>query len=401
MHLLPILQTLRRHRTAATLIILEIALTCAIVCNAVFAIRERLARIDTPSGIAEDELVVVRIAATRKPEGDGTTRQDIAALQAVPGVRAVAATNQFPFGTNSWNSTVKLAPATQDGWNAAMYMGSPGLLDTLGVPIVAGRGFLPEEYARYDDVLRGKARVPSVIITRGLADRMFPGSDPIGRPIYLINDNPVVVVGVVEHLARPNEFAGPGLADCAFVMPVTMPSITYLVRVDRDRTDEVIAAVAPALDRVDPRRVMLGNRRFIEVRAEYFAKDRAMAYLLVGVSIALLVITALGIVGLASFWVQQRTRQIGIRRALGASRGDIVRYFQLENFLLATAGIALGMVLAYGINLLLIDSLHIGRLPAVVLPIGAVVLWLLGQIAVLAPALRAATIPPAVATRTV
>ncbi len=126
-----------------------------------------------------------------------------------------------------------------------------------------------------------------------------------------------------------------------------------------------------------------------------------MAYLLAGVSVALLVITALGVVGLASFWVQQRTRQIGVRRALGATRGDILRYFQLENFILATAGIALGMALAYAINLWLMHSYQVARLPAGYLPVGAVLLWMLGQLAVLGPALRAAMIPPAIATRTV
>jgi putative ABC transport system permease protein len=126
-----------------------------------------------------------------------------------------------------------------------------------------------------------------------------------------------------------------------------------------------------------------------------------MAWLLAGVSIALLVITALGVVGLASFWVQQRTRQIGVRRALGATRGDILRYFQLENFILATIGIVVGMGMAFGLNVILMHEYEIPRLPGTYLPIGAALLWLLGQIAVLGPALRASLIPPAVATRTV
>ena len=115
----------------------------------------------------------------------------------------------------------------------------------------------------------------------------------------------------------------------------------------------------------------------------------------------LLVVTALGIVGLASFWVQQRTKQIGVRRALGATRSQILRYFQTENFLLATIGIVLGMLMAYGINQLLMDRYELPRLPALYLPVGALALWLLGQIAVFGPARRAAAVPPAVATRSV
>jgi putative ABC transport system permease protein len=97
--------------------------------------------------------------------------------------------------------------------------------------------------------------------------------------------------------------------------------------------------------------------------------------------------------------VQQRTKQIGVRRALGATRGQILRYFQTENFLLATIGIVLGMLFAYAINQLLMGKYELPRLPLIYLPVGAALLWLLGQIAVYGPARKAALVPPAVATR--
>jgi putative ABC transport system permease protein len=99
--------------------------------------------------------------------------------------------------------------------------------------------------------------------------------------------------------------------------------------------------------------------------------------------------------------VQQRTKQIGVRRALGATRGQILRYFQIENFLLATVGIVIGMLLAYAINQLLMGRYELPRLPLVYLPVGALALWFLGQVAVYGPARRAAMVPPAVATRSV
>lgn len=97
--------------------------------------------------------------------------------------------------------------------------------------------------------------------------------------------------------------------------------------------------------------------------------------------------------------MQQRGKQIGIRRALGATRGQILRYFQTENFILASLGIVLGMLAAYGINQLLMSHYELPRLPLIYLPIGALILWVLGQLAVLGPARKAASIPPAVATR--
>jgi len=126
-----------------------------------------------------------------------------------------------------------------------------------------------------------------------------------------------------------------------------------------------------------------------------------MIGLLIASALGLLFVTALGIAGLANFWVQQRTRSIGIRRAIGATRSDILRYFQTENFLIVTGGIVLGGVLAVALNLLLMTHYELPRLPLWYLPIGALALWSLGQLAVLSPALRAARVPPVVATRSV
>ena len=153
------------------------------------------------------------------------------------------------------------------------------------------------------------------------------------------------------------------------------------------------------LNKNDPNRLIWRETTFEKGRAEFFADDRDMVGLLLIVSALLLLVTALGIVGLASFWVQQRTKQIGIRRALGATRGQILHYFQTENFLLATLGIVIGMVLAFGINHWLMAAYELPRLPWYYLPAGAAALWGLGQLSVLGPALRAASVPPAVATR--
>ena len=100
--------------------------------------------------------------------------------------------------------------------------------------------------------------------------------------------------------------------------------------------------------------------------------------------------------------MQQRTRTIGIRRAIGATRGSIVRYFLTENFLITTGGLVLGAVLSYGFSFWLMAHVSEAKLlPWGYLPVGFVVLWLLGQLAVLGPATRAARVSPAIATRSV
>jgi putative ABC transport system permease protein len=154
-----------------------------------------------------------------------------------------------------------------------------------------------------------------------------------------------------------------------------------------------------ALDRVDPHRVPQEHGTVADLRSAFYRTDVSMMWLLGAVCLALLVVTAFGIVGLASFWVQQRTHMIGTRRALGATRAQVRHYFQLENLLLTTAGIALGMLGAFAINQWLMTQYELPRLPLAYLPLGALALWALGQAAVLAPARRAAALPPAHAMR--
>jgi putative ABC transport system permease protein len=306
-----------------------------------------------------------------------------------------------PFGGWSWNSTVSAKPDDDNSpIDAGMFLGTADFLKTTGLKLIAGRDFTPEEHVA-DDALTND-RIPSTILTRALAERVFPGQNAIGKQIYM-GKAPITVVGEVETLMR--DAATPVDASYAMIVPVNPTfgsnGTLYLLRVDPARRDEVIAAIEPTIRKINSHRLVLKKEPFTVTRDHHFRNDRSMVYLLIGVTVALLVITALGIVGLASFWVQQRTRQIGVRRALGATRQDIVRYFQVENFILATVGIVAGMALAYGLNLWLIRAYQVPRLPAQFLPVGALLLWLLGQIAVLGPALRAARISPAIATRSV
>jgi putative ABC transport system permease protein len=406
MDIRPILSTLRRHKIAAALIVLEIALSCAIICNAVFLITSRVNRIAMPSGVAEQELVNIRLTGIGTDDNAiAATREDLAALRGVPGVVDAASANEVPFGQSSWNSSVMLAPDQKEQTvNATLYMGSESLRNTLGTHLVAGRDFQADEYVDFEPG-KGNSIAPSiVIITSALAQRLYPGKSGVGEVLYFGDDKPVTVVGVVDHLVRPAIFDGDETAEYSMLLPLRVAYTVggyYLVRAAPGQAERVLKDAVAALERNNPNRIILDQQTFTVLRDKFFRQDRSMAWLLAAVCIALLVVTALGIVGLASFWVQQRTKQIGVRRALGATRGQVLRYFQTENFLLATLGIVLGMMLAYGINQLLMGKYELPRLPAVYLPVGAIALWLLGQLAVFGPARRAAAVPPAVATRSV
>jgi putative ABC transport system permease protein len=407
MELGPILSTLRRHKIPALLLILEIALTCAIVCNAVFLISQRLERNKMTSGVVEHELVQIQVANIGKPaNAKARAQEDLALLRQVPGVTAAALVNQVPFTNSSSNTSIKLDPTQKlPTLNATMYMGE-GLIGTYGARLVAGRDFNADEYMDFDAMRSDpdlQNKVGSVIITQAMAERLWPGERALGKNIYL-GETSVRVIGVLQALIRPALFNGDSTAQWTMVFPLRMSTASasrYVLRTAPGQRERVLEDAAKVLRKADPHRIILKKKTLDDIRSDFFRNDRAMAGILVSVIVALLAVTALGIVGLASFWVAQRRRTIGVRRALGATRRNILNYFQTENFLLATIGIVLGMVLAYGINLFLMLHYELPRLPAVYFPVGAIVLWLIGQVAVLGPALRAAAVPPVVATRSV
>ncbi|MBC7916745.1 MAG: ABC transporter permease [Rhodoferax sp.] len=407
MDIFPILATLKRHKTAAGLIVLQVALTCAIVCNALFLIFQRLERINEPSGLAESEVVMLGVSGlSRSQDPDATTRADLQALRALPSVKSVALMNQIPYADNFWASGIRLTPEQlgrgEKAVGVANYIGSEGWLQTLGLNLVAGRDFNGNEYQDQTEVDKASPPViPAVVINEALAKRLFPNGDAVGQTVYVFGPEPIRVVGVIERLVSPQ----PGGANENHLYSMVLPirpnfrAGNYLLRTDTAARDTVLTAGAEALLKIDGQRIVRQKKLLSDMRKSYYQQDVNMAWLMGGVCIALLAVTAFGIVGLASFWVQQRTRMIGTRWAMGATRGQILRYFQTENFLLTTVGIALGMVAAYGISLLLMRSYELPRLPFFYLPAGALALWALGQIAVLAPARRAAALPPVAALR--
>jgi putative ABC transport system permease protein len=398
----PILSTLRRHKTAAALIVLQIALTCAIVSNAVFLIEQRLTRMNAPSGLAESELLRIRIDSIQRDEqADAHTLQDLTTLRRLPGVRSATMISQVPFGSNSSDTGIQLKPdQASDSLRVSTYLVDEAALDTLGLHLVEGRGFTADDIVLQSALEHDPdAKIPVALLDQASATALFPGRSAVGQLIYVLGSVPTRVVGVVERLIPPQPQRY--VVDHSLLMPVrtTYRSGSYLLRVDPAQQAAVLPQAVDALRALSTQRIVREQRPYVELRQAFFRQDRWMAALLVAVCVALLVVTALGIVGLASFWVQQRTRMIGVRRALGATRAQIVGYFQVENLLLSGIGIVLGGAAAVGINQLLMQHYELPRLPWLYLPVGAAVLVALGQLAVLGPARRAAALPPAAVMR--
>jgi putative ABC transport system permease protein len=399
---IPMLASLTRHKLTVLLLALQVALTCAIVCNVALMIAGRTAQMRWPSGVAEDELVMLDSASLDGGNPLARHAADLAALRGIPGVTAVAAVDALPVNRNHWSNGIATVPNGPSRLAATAFNGTPGELRALGLRLVAGRDFRPDEYVPMDSAhdWDGINHVAATVVTRALAARLFPGQDPLGKLVYP-GDKPVRIVGVIDHLLRPMLETGGGNEDAMlFPMLPDESNVTYVLRTAPSQRQRVLKEAAAVLQQLDADRILRHAQTFGQLRSDYFRHDRTMLGLLLAAACGLLLVTAVGIAGLASFWVQQRRRAIGIRRAVGASRRDILRYFQAENALIVGGGLLPGVLLALGLNLLLMGHYELPRLPLAYLPIAALALWLLGQLAVLGPALRAAAVPPVVATRT-
>jgi putative ABC transport system permease protein len=405
----PTLSSLRHHKLTVLLLALQVALTCAIVCNVAFMIANRAAQVNLSSGVDEASLSIIDNEIIRKGVNvQARQDEDLAGLRAIRGVTMAVAVDSLPlgggessYGTCASADDLAKAIAARSMMGSglcvqpAVYGGSPGEIAALGLHIVAGRDFQSGEYVT-------GSSVPVAILSRALAERLYPGRNALGQNIYTGSLKPIRIVGIVETLLRP-KLRDAAVNQFAMLFP-TLPDdsrMTYLLRSEPADRDGVLRDAVTKLNQLEPNRIIPpgGARTYTQMRSDYFQRDTTMIGLLLASALGLLFVTALGITGLANFWVQQRTRQIGIRRAIGATRTDILRYFQGENFLIVSAGIVFGVVLAVLLNLILMKHYELPRLPLYYLPVSAAVLWLLGQLAVLGPAMRAARVPPVVATR--
>ncbi|QEE25558.1 FtsX-like permease family protein [Rhodanobacter glycinis] len=416
MKLHPILAALRKHKAGTVLIALQIALTLAIVCNAIFIIGQRVERVNRPTGLNESNLFLISqqwvgAPSADTPDGveklDALQREDLAALRNLPGVASVAPINSLPLLNSSWTGSVSLKPSAtigdKTGTRTAYYFTDAQVLPTLGLKLVAGRAFNASDEQHQG--LRDNPPRSIVIVTKALADKLFPKGNAVGKAIYCDGrSSPSTIVGVVARMQTPASGSwGNDFAWYSTLVPTRIDAnfARYAVRTKPGQLDATMRAVTPLLYKVNPLRVLDDHsvRPFSEIRARAYRADKGMAVLMGVICLILIAVTAAGIVGLTSFWVGQRHRQIGVRRALGARKIDILHYFQIENLLIAGAGAVIGVVLSIGLNLWLITRYEMDRMPVLYVLVGVVAMLILGQLAVFVPARRASNVPPVSATR--
>ena len=406
MELRPILSAMRRNKVGAILIGVQMAITLAILCNALFIIQQRVALSKRPTGTDESNIFVIANQwVGNPPDLAAKLRGDLAALRALPGVVDAVESISYPLHNGGSSEGLKLNPDQKDlSALTAIYTADEHGLQAFGLKLVAGRNFNPEEvidHMGYTDLTPPSA----LIITQALADKLFPGKSALGQSVYFEGPpKSVPIVGIVDRMQVPWTQAGgwgSKFNDNSAILPFhfVFSNVYYIVRARPGQLTAAMKAAEKALFDLDRARVLGKTATLTEARADAYQDDRGLVVILSVVCAALVAVTAFGIVGLTSYWVSQRRRQIGIRRALGATRNAIIHYFQTENFLIAAAGSLAGVGMAVGLNMWMVSTFEMERLHTGYAIIGAILVLLLGQLAVLWPALKAASIPPALATR--
>jgi putative ABC transport system permease protein len=371
----PIWRAMMRNKTGAILIALQIAVTMAIMVNAISIMQEKDRMMSRPSGLDEHNLFSIASVGFAKDFNERVTiEEDLAALRAMPGVVNAIQSNAVPLSGSGWSMGLQTEPGAEiDGTGVGLYFVDEHGLDTYGVNLLAG-----ENFSASDVVWRERAATEwpdKTIITRAMAEAMFPDdwASALGKTVYIADTQPITITGIVEKM----QGSWPGWDDSV------MPQVEELLA-DRNKD-----------------RIVRSMRSMDEIRERSYRSESSMITILTFTIVLLIAITSLGIVGLASFSVNRRTRQIGTRRALGASKLVILRYFMTENFIISLGGVLLGAALTVGLNILMIETFSLTRITWYLVPVAMLLLLAVGQIAVFGPARRASSVPPAVATRTV
>lgn len=396
----PILRAMKHNRVRFAVIVLEIAITLAIVTNAVniiLAEREKMARV---SGFDDENL----LAISYQPFGpefreqsyvEQLVERDMREIRGIPGVKAVAATGFLPWQGGGSSGFWK-TEGYPEKFQAQLYAGRGQLFQTLGTQVTQGRAFVES-----DTPTDPNTPTQVTIISRALAKKLWGDANPIGRVITSGDgDRPRTVIGVIETFYNPYAW---NIGEYVLFTPgraYDTGGAPFLIRTEPGAMKSVVSQIEARLLKVNPSRVFR-MQTIAEVKDNFFVAGKLVIRAMTGIIIVLVFVTALGILGISSLAVAERTKQIGTRRALGATRGDILRHFLVENWLVTTAGLAFGAAGAYALNFLLVSKLSDVKMQWQLVVAGMVLLWINGLLSTVPAALRATLVPPSIATRSV
>ena len=398
-----IIRALMRNKIGALLIALQIALTMTIMVNAIFMIQDRQQQMQRESGIDEkNNFYLTNTVFAQDYNIQVEMQADLNLIRKMPGVVDAIQINAIPLSGGGWSMALQHEPGdAKDTVSSALYMVDDHGINTLGVELIAGVNFTPNDIQWRAS---GQSTWPDkTIITKAFAKSLYPDDwqSALGKTFYISQNQPMQIVGVMKNLQAPwNGWSG---VERSMLVPFQMESqgSKYLIRTEAGRRDELMPIIEKALAERIKGRLIRRVTTIEDTRKKSYRQHNATNKILTTVVSTLTLITGFGIVGLALFSINRRTKQIGTRRALGATKWQIMRYFMVENFIISTFGVIFGCIGAIALNMWLVTTFNLTPINIELIIFGAITLFIVGQLAVLYPARKASLISPATATRTI
>jgi putative ABC transport system permease protein len=400
--------SLWRSPVGPLLLAAQVALSMVILANVAYVVSIRLENTRRPTGLDLDNIFWISSEGHGQDYNQQSTVQfDLEYLNLLPGVVAASAASSIPQTFDAQETAVSGDPDQKETRSVLMYQMTEKFLDTLGLRLIQGTGYLKDAVtpARSNADAAGTIFGPEVVITAALAERLFGSSEAaVGKTLYfsLARGRSATIVGVVERMqAAPFFLPGTNFVNEIVLVPAVPagPIALYLVRTRPGFRDQLMTRVVNEFEPLQRDRYVNAVKSLADTASEARAADRASAVVLAILASLVLAVTMLGLFGFAAFAVTSRTKEIGTRRAIGATRTDILKQFLLENWLITTAGAIAGVVVTLAFALQLSILLELPRLPIAFLVGSMALVWIAGLLAALMPALRGAHVPPAVATR--
>ena len=393
-------------RGRRTLVVMQVAAAFALLVAAGLLVRSFAHVLDVNPGFDPRNVATLRVFLTpptyRTTESQKQYVEDgVARLAATPGVVAVAAVSQPPFDDQSAGTTLPIALEGESyapGSNPSVRYrtAAPGYFDAAGMTLLGGRAFTADDREGAPLVL---------VVNESMAERHWPGQSPVGQRLEFADDRGAglhTVIGVVNDVATDGLEAREGPVVYA---PHRQRSIvflrwmTFLVRTERAVAAE-LPSIRASLQSLDPNQPIYAVDTMDAIIARSVAERRFSVTLMAGFGALTLLLAAIGLYGALAQGVAARTRDIGVRLAVGAAPGSVFRQVVGEGARVVAAGLALGVLAAWAISGR-VESLLFGVTPldAPTFGIIATVLALVGLVACALPARRASRVDPVSALR--
>ncbi|WP_281556509.1 FtsX-like permease family protein [Thalassomonas sp. RHCl1] len=404
MNLKALVKSLLLRKFTTGLLILQLAITLALVVNSVILALDTRENLSRDTGMDNENILLVSLHPTSGNYRDfdyyrSVVAEDLSQLARLPGVKSVSAMNQLPIRPRGAQRNVHdLDNPEQERTDTYLqdvkvFFGNENLADALGLSLLEGRYLNQSDQRDF-----GSDERPNIVISQSLKQSLYGDNSAIGQ-----ETNRGRIVGVIRDitfnptLPEDKQYA---VFDST-LMEYVYVARYYVLSVEPGQMSSVRNQVSDTILAVQPERDIFRVFTMAEHLKRFYRDDQGLADLFLLLCGLMLLVTAISSYAYAQFHISRQKKYIGIRRALGARKRDILRYVLTENALICGLGCLLGIVTVIGFNILLSQYIDLSKPEPLLFLLASGIIFVAGLVATWLPAVSTSNIPPVIATRTV